>query len=78
MSRLDTMTEKDLKEVDKDEVALLIQNMRDFLSISSPRLDCYEFVEKTMLQFALRFLRSENLEKRLKGLSEIRNMVERA
>ena len=76
--RLNTMTERDLKDVDKDEAAHFIVSMREFLGISYSRTDCYDFVERTNLQFALRFLKSDNLEKRLKGLSEIRTMVERA
>ena len=78
MSRLETMTERDLKDVDKDEIALLISNMREFLQISVSRTESNQFMEETNLQFALRFLKSENLEKRLKGLNEIRYMVERA
>jgi len=72
------MTERDLKDVDKDEIALLISNMREFLQISVSRTESNQFMEETNLQFALRFLKSENLEKRLKGLNEIRYMVERA
>ena len=62
------MTEKDLKDVDKDEVAILINNMREFLQLAETRNDSVQFLEHTNLQFALRFLKSENLEKRLKGL----------
>ena len=48
------------------------------MQISLSKHETCEFVETTQLAFALRFLKSENLEKRLKGLSEIRSMVERA
>jgi len=77
LSRLETMTEKDLKDIDKDEIAALIAHMRDFLAISFTRQESAEFVEHTTLTTALRFLKSENLEKRLKGLAEIRAMCER-
>ena len=33
-SRLQSMTERDLKDVDKDEVAGLIHNMREFLQLA--------------------------------------------
>ena len=33
-ARLDIMTERDLKEVDKDEIANLINNMSEFLQLS--------------------------------------------
>ena len=72
------MTEKDLKDVGKDEVTIMLNHMRDFLMLSITRLEAAEFVEKMQLQFALRFMKSENLEKRLKGLSEIRNLIDRA
>lgn len=56
----------------------MIHNMRDFLQISQvSRNETYQFIENTNLAFALRFLKSENLEKRLKGLADIRNMTER-
>ena len=77
-SRLQAMTERDLKDVDKDEVAGLINNMRQFLQLAESREKSVQFLEDTNLQFALRFLKSENLEKRLKGLQDIRYMVERA
>jgi len=49
MNRLDTMTERDLKDVDKDEIQNLIGQMRDFLAISMTRSETAEFVETTML-----------------------------
>lgn len=78
LTRLDTMTERDLKDVGKDEIAYLVGSMREFLMLSVQRSESDRFMEETNLQFALRFLKSENLEKRLKGLNEIRYMVERA
>jgi len=48
LTRLDTMTEKDLKDVDKDEISRLINSqMRKFLSISLTRHETAEFVEHT-------------------------------
>ena len=35
-----------------------------------------QMVETTKLQMALRYLRSSNLEKRLKGVSDIKSMIE--
>ncbi len=34
MDRLDHMTEKDLKDVDKDEVTIMMNSMREFLMLS--------------------------------------------
>lgn len=71
------MSERDLKDIDKDEIGTLINHLREFLTISVSREEAAEFVEHTNLIMALRFLKSENLEKRLKGLAEIRHMCER-
>ena len=43
------MTERDLKDVDKDEAGILIGSMRDFLGISASRTEAYDFVERTNL-----------------------------
>ena len=61
------MTERDLRDVDKDEIANLVHHMRDFLTIAATHEQAAEFAETTSLLFSLRFLKSENLEKRLKG-----------
>ena len=37
LGRLDSMSESDLKYVDKDDIILLINQMRDFLGISMSR-----------------------------------------
>ena len=77
LERLSSMTERDIKEVDKDEIGWVIQELRSFLVIGAPAEDTARTVETSQLYLALRFLKSENLEKRLKGLNDIRHMVER-
>ena len=72
------MTERDLKDVDKDEIANLVMHVRDMLTIAATHEQAAEFAETTNLLFSLRFLKSENLEKRLRGLGEIRAMIDRA
>ena len=77
--RLQSISEAELKNVQKDEVTYMLHNMRSFLEIGGEtRDDIYYFIEHTQLAVALRFLKSENLEKRLKGLNDIRYMIERA
>lgn len=71
------MSERDLKDIDKDEIGALINRLKEFLTISFSSQEAAEFVEHTSLIMALRFMKSENLEKRLKGLAEIRLMCER-
>ena len=77
LKRIDTLSQRDLKDIDKDEISNIISDVRSFLAISMSQRETAELVEHTHLKVALRFLKSENLEKRLKGISEIRNMVER-
>ena len=77
VERLSNMTERDLKDIDKDEIYMLIYNSREFLQISLDNQESNEFIETTIMAMSLRFLKSENLEKRLKGLGEIRNMCDR-
>ena len=72
------MTERDLKDVDKDEIAGLVTRVRDLLTIAATEEQAAEFAETTSLLFSLRFLKSENLEKRLRGLGEIRAMIDGA
>ena len=71
------MTEKDIKEVDKDEIGWVLPRLKEFFRIGMTAMDCSQVAEQSSLYVALRFLKSENLEKRLKGLNDIRYMVER-
>ena len=71
------MSERDVKYIEKDEITSLIQRLQSFLEISDDPNDVNEFAEQHTLTVALRFLKSENLEKRLKGLNDIRLMCDR-
>ena len=71
------MSERDVKYIEKDEISSLIQQLQSFLEISDDPNDVNEFTEQHTLTVALRFLKSENLEKRLKGLNDIRLMCDR-
>ena len=77
VARLSSMTERDIKEVDKDEIGKVLSELRHFLIIGTTASGTAQTVETSQLYLALRFLKSENLEKRLKGLNDIRYMVER-
>lgn len=76
IGRLTTMNEKDIKDVNKDEVSSLIFGMQLFLKVGYSMEATAQMVETTKLQMALRYLRSSNLEKRLKGVSDIKSMIE--
>ena len=76
-TRVENMSERDVKYIEKDEISSLIQQLQSFLEISDDPNDVNEFTEQHTLTVALRFLKSENLEKRLKGLNDIRLMCDR-
>jgi ubiquitin carboxyl-terminal hydrolase 9/24 len=76
LGRLTSLNEKDIKDVNKDEVQSLIFGMQQFLKVGFSFDQCAAMIETIKLQMALRYLRSSNLEKRLRGVSDIKNMIE--
>ena len=71
------MSERELKEVDRNEINYVLESMQEFLKLSSTDYETAEMQERVQLFISLRFLKSENLEKRLNGLNDIRSMIER-
>lgn len=70
--RLKTMTEKELKEIDKESVSYILFAMKEFFTLSMSDVETAELIETTQLNMALRFIKSTYLEKRLKGISDIK------
>lgn len=77
VNRLKTMNEKELKEIEKESVGRVLNDLRDFLTLGLNEADTSEIIESNILIMALRFLKSPYLEKRLKGISDIKSMIER-
>jgi len=77
INRFMNLTDKELKEVDKDKLSKVLIDLKQFMSLGMDDSETAQIVEQTQLYIALRFLKSNNLEKRLKGLNDIRYMVER-
>ena len=73
--RLQTMTEKEIKEIDKESVSLVLKSLKDFLTLALSDQETAQFIEINQLNMSLRFLRSTYLEKKLKGLQEIKHMI---
>lgn len=71
------MTEKELKEIDKESVTKVLNELRDFFTLSMSEPETAELIEMNQLSMALRFLKSTYLEKRLKGISDIKLLIER-
>jgi hypothetical protein len=77
VARLQTMTEKNLKDTDKDAMTKLVNGFKQFLMLANTEKETAQIIETMQLYVSLRFLQCGNLEKRLKGLNDIRTMVER-
>lgn len=77
VQRLQNLSEKELKEIDKESVTRVLNDLKDFFTISMSENETAELVEKNQLTMALRFLKSTYLEKRLKGISDIKTMIEK-
>jgi ubiquitin carboxyl-terminal hydrolase 9/24 len=71
------MTEKELKEIDKESISRVLTELKDFLTLSMTDSETFQLIEINQLTIALRFLKSTYLEKRLKGISDIKQMIER-
>ena len=71
------MTDKDIKEIDKEIVGRVLTDLKDILTLSMPDIKAAEIIESSLLNVSLKFLKSSYLEKRLKGISDIKNMIER-
>ena len=77
LQRISNMTEKELKEIDKESASRVLGELKDFFTLSMTDVETAELIEKNQLNIALRFLKSTYLEKRLKGISEIKGMIEK-
>lgn len=71
------MSEKELKEIDKESVGRVLNDLKDFMTLALTEVETAEIIESNQLLVALKFLKSTYLEKRLKGISEIKLMIER-
>lgn len=77
VKRLSTMTEQDVKVCNKDQVENVMLDLNSVLSLGMVSSEKAKIIEYTELSIGLRFLKSSNLEKRVKGLSDIRLMIDR-
>ncbi|CDW78729.1 UNKNOWN [Stylonychia lemnae] len=77
ISRIRNISEKELKEIDKEIIGRVLNDLKEFLTLFLNEEETAEIVETNQLLVALRFLKSTYLEKRLKGISEIKFMIER-
>jgi hypothetical protein len=69
------MTEKEIKEIDKESVSLVLKSLKDFFTLALSDQETAKFIEINQLNISLRFLKSTYLEKKLKGLQEIKSLI---
>jgi ubiquitin carboxyl-terminal hydrolase 9/24 len=77
VQRLQNMSEKEVKNCSKEQVESVLFYLNQILTIGMTENERSWVIETTELNIALRFLKSSNLEKRLKGLQDIKTMIER-
>ncbi len=73
--RLIGMTEKEIKEIDKESISMVLKNLKEFLTLALSDQETAKFIEINQLNMSFRFLKSTYLEKKLKGLQEIKSMI---
>ena len=76
LSRLRDLSERDLKEFEKDVCMKLLQETQ-LLVLQADRNANTDFVENTEMHLALALLKCQFLEKRIRGLNEFRDMIVR-
>jgi len=77
LSRIRNMSEKEIKEIDKELVSKVLTEIKDFLNLHYSDAETSEIIESNQLFMAHRFLKSTYLEKRLKGLNHIKHMIDK-
>jgi ubiquitin carboxyl-terminal hydrolase 9/24 len=76
LQRIESITTKDLKDLSKETVSEILVRTKKLLSDSLRKMDL-EQLEKTELNLILKLFKSPYMEKRLKGLNEIKELIER-
>jgi ubiquitin carboxyl-terminal hydrolase 9/24 len=71
------MTDREIKELDKDSLPEVLNSFRSFLALAKDEAESAQQTEEMQLSFAVRFLKTTYLEKRLKGVSDLRLLIEK-
>lgn len=75
--RFKTISSKEIKDLDKDLAMKLLQKSQSLLCKFYNPEEIYEFTEIAELELAFKLLTCQVLEKRLKGINEIKEISER-
>ena len=74
MSRLDNLTEQEIKEIDRYVPRRVINILECFIKIYQPQTNVYEVSETYELRIAKKYLTSPFFEKRIRGMSEFKDI----
>ncbi|CAG9317591.1 USP34_6 [Blepharisma stoltei] len=77
LERISTISNRELKDIDKDVISEILQKLRKLSGEVDRRGETYEFIERAELELALKLLKCPYMEKRLRGLNEIKDMIEK-
>ena len=77
IKRFATLSENDVKKCDMDQIEMLLTQVNILLNIALDKQDRCKIIETTEIMISLRFLKSSNFERRIRGLQNIRNMIDR-
>ncbi len=75
--RLKYLNDKEIKDLDRDMINKFIAKSQTLLASYIPKEEIYSLTETAELEIALRFLTCPYLEKRLKGINEIKDLAEK-
>jgi len=75
--RLSNLIEAEIKSCHKDQIDNVVADLEKILLVGMERAESSKRAELTFLNVGLRYLKSQQLEKRIRGLQDIRTMIDR-
>lgn len=78
MNRILNLSNADIKTLDKDTVSRTLENLGQMLGKGSRGFEHYQEIETAELDLALKFIKCPFLERRLKGIMAIKEMIKRS
>ena len=76
LSKLTQFSEAELREINKDAVSEIINELKGFLTLALNKEEVYKICETTQLMLAIKFIKSPYMKKRLQGVNEINDIIE--
>jgi hypothetical protein len=74
MNRLDNLTDLEIKDLDRKGAQNIIRVLEVYIKVCQPKTNVYEISEMYELKIAQKYLMSPFFEKRIKGMSEFKEI----